>query len=87
MKPTGTVIVKSTCHEPILIDFARIVVDEIRLIGSRCGAFPPGLEALASGGIPVRKLISKVFPFEEAKEALAESSRPGVFKVLLDFRS
>jgi threonine dehydrogenase-like Zn-dependent dehydrogenase len=85
-KPTGTIIVKSTCHEPLRIDFARIVVDEIRLVGSRCGAFPPALDALASGRIPVRKLISKVFPFEEAKEALAESSRPGVFKVLLDFR-
>jgi 2-desacetyl-2-hydroxyethyl bacteriochlorophyllide A dehydrogenase len=85
-KPTGTIVVKSTCHEPLRIDVARIVVDEIRLIGSRCGAFPPALDALASGRIPVRKLISNVFPFEEAKEALAESSRPGVFKVLLDFR-
>jgi threonine dehydrogenase-like Zn-dependent dehydrogenase len=86
-KPTGTVIVKSTCHEPALVDVARIVVDEIRLIGSRCGAFPAALEALASGGLPVMKLISEVFPFEEAIEAFSESSRPGVFKVLLDFRN
>ena len=86
VRPTGTVIVKSTCHEPSQIDFSRIVVDEIRLVGSRCGTFPPAIEALQSAEIPVKHLISKVFPFDGVIEALHESSRPGVFKVLLDMR-
>jgi threonine dehydrogenase-like Zn-dependent dehydrogenase len=85
-RPTGTLVVKSTCHERSVIDFSRVVVDEIRITGSRCGAFPPALAALLSGEVPVKRLISKVFPLNEAVEALRESSRPGVFKILLDMR-
>jgi threonine dehydrogenase-like Zn-dependent dehydrogenase len=85
-RPMGTVIVKSTCHEPSEIDFSRIVVDEMRLVGSRCGSFSPAIAALLSGEVPVKALISKVFPFDGVIEALRESSRPGVFKILLDLR-
>jgi threonine dehydrogenase-like Zn-dependent dehydrogenase len=86
VRPMGTIVLKSTCRDPSTIDLARIVVDEIRLVGSRCGSFPPAIDALRCGELPVKRLISKIFPFDEAREALRESTRPGVFTVLLDFR-
>lgn len=85
-RPKGTLVLKSTCHEPASIDTSRIVVNELRLVGSRCGEFPPALEALCSGKIPVGRLISQVFPLARAEEAFEASARPGVFKVLLDLR-
>jgi threonine dehydrogenase-like Zn-dependent dehydrogenase len=85
-RPRGTIILKSTSHEAAQIDVSRIVVDEIRVVGSRCGDFPPALEALASKAIPVQRLISKIYPFREIETALDKSSSPSVFKNLLDFR-
>lgn len=85
-RPTGTVILKSTCRGPATVSTSPIVVNELRLIGSRCGDFPPALEALRSGRLPVQALVSKVYSFARALDALDESARPGVFKVLLDLR-
>jgi threonine dehydrogenase-like Zn-dependent dehydrogenase len=85
-RPTGNIVLKSTTHETVSVDTSRIVVDEIRVVGSRCGAFPPALEALASGRLPVRRLISSVFPLSGICDALDQSAQPGTFKVLLDFR-
>jgi threonine dehydrogenase-like Zn-dependent dehydrogenase len=85
-RPRGTIVLKSTCHEPSKVDVSRVVVDELRLVGSRCGDFPPALEALASGALPVRHLISRTYPLAKAEGALAEAVQPGVFKVLLDMR-
>jgi len=85
-KPRGTLILKSTCREPVKVDTSKVVVNEIRIVGSRCGDFQPALEALQSGRIPVRKLASRVFPLAQAKEAFLECARPSVFKVLLDLR-
>lgn len=85
-KPRGTLILKSTCHEPVTFDASKVVVDEIRVVGSRCGDFPPALEALESGRIPVKSLMSGVYPLARAKEAFAECARPSSVKVLLDLR-
>ena len=85
-RPRGTLVLKSTCHDLASVNTSRIVVGEIRVIGSRCGDFQPALEALQSGRIPVRRLVSSVFPLTEAKEAFLECASPSVFKVLLDLR-
>lgn len=85
-KPTGTVVLKSTTHEAVSVEMSRIVVDEIRIVGSRCGAFPPALEALVSGRLPVQRLVSDKYPLSRVRDALDCSTQPGVFKVLLDLR-
>ena len=85
-KPTGTVVLKSTTHEKVSFETSRIVVDEIRVVGSRCGAFPPALDALVSGRLKVRRLISDRYPLSRIRDALDRSTQPGVFKVLLDLR-
>jgi threonine dehydrogenase-like Zn-dependent dehydrogenase len=58
-------------------------VNEISLIGSRCGRFEPALGLLESRKIDVKSLISAEFPLSRAVEAFAEAQRPGVLKVLL----
>jgi len=79
VRPRGTLILKSTCHEASKLDASGIVVDELRLVGSRCGEFAPALEALQSGRLPVKNLISRIYPLTEAAEALAD---PAPFKIL-----
>jgi threonine dehydrogenase-like Zn-dependent dehydrogenase len=86
-RPRGTVILKSTSHRPSRVETSQIVVDELRLVGSRCGDFEPALETLAAKAIPVSRLVSKTYPFREIDRALEESASPNVFKVLLDLRN
>jgi len=83
VRPRSTLVLKSTCHEPSTVDVSRIVVDEIRIVGSRCGDFPPALEALASKSVDVRPLISAVYPLERWEDAFRSSCQPDIFKVLL----
>ncbi len=83
-KPRATLILKSTCHVPVEFDRSRIVVDEIRMVGSRCGDFPPAIEALSSGALPLGRLISKTFPLAKAEEAIVEAGRPEAFIILVD---
>ena len=83
-KPRGTVILKSTLHGLTGIDTAPVIVNEITLIGSRCGRFEPALELLASGAVRVDRMISERYPLEQAQRAFARASEPGVLKVLLE---
>ncbi len=85
-RPKGTIILKSTSEEMSRVDASRIVVDELRLVGSRCGDFEPAIAALVEKAIPVERLVSKVYPFRDIVTALDESARREVFKVLVDFR-
>ncbi len=82
-RPRGTVILKSTLHGLVGIDTAGIIVNEITLIGSRCGRFEPALELLSSGEVRVDRMISDRFPLAEARRAFSRASEPGVLKVLL----
>jgi alcohol dehydrogenase len=81
--PRGTVVMKSTFHQPARFDTARLVVDEINLLGSRCGNFTQALELLGSGNIRVLELISKIFPLDAGVEAFEHMSRTPCLKVLL----
>ncbi|MGC9972500.1 MAG: alcohol dehydrogenase catalytic domain-containing protein [Bryobacteraceae bacterium] len=83
-RPRGTVIMKSTVHGEVAFDAAAAVVNEITLIGSRCGRFEPVLELLRSGALPLREMISDRFPLAEAPRAFARAAEKGALKVLLD---
>jgi threonine dehydrogenase-like Zn-dependent dehydrogenase len=63
-----------------------LVVDEVRIVGSRCGPFEPAIAALAQGTIDPRPLIETVYPLSRGIEAFEHAARPGTLKVLLDPR-
>ncbi len=84
LRPRGTLIMKSTYAGSLEIDVSSLVVDEITLVGSRCGPFAPALELLAAGKVEVEPMIEFRFGLEEAVEALAKAAEPGVLKVLID---
>src|SRR5512143_80165 len=81
--PRGTVIMKSTVHGLVSIDTAPAIVNEITLVGSRCGRFEAALPLLSSGKIQVGAMISEEFPLNRAPEAFATAAKKGVLKVLL----
>ena len=83
MKPRGTLILKSTVHGMAPIDTAPIIVNEITLVGSRCGRFEPALDLLEHGLVPVEALISERMRLEEAPAAFARAGKQGCLKVLL----
>ena len=83
VRPRGTVVWKTTHHAPARFDAAPLVVNEVTVIGSRCGRFEPALELLKSRRVDVRPLLSAVYPLRSAVRALREAARPGVLKVLL----
>jgi threonine dehydrogenase-like Zn-dependent dehydrogenase len=83
-RPLGTVCLKSTVAAGAGIPVVPTIVDEIRVVGSRCGPFAPALRLLASGRIEVAPLISGVWPLEKAPEAFVFAQSREVLKVLLD---
>jgi len=83
VEPRGTVVMKSTFHDAARFDATKLVVDEITLLGSRCGSFPAALDLLERGQISVQPLLSKVFPLEESLEAFEYLERTACLKVCL----
>jgi len=81
--PRGTVIMKSTVHGLVSIDTAPAIVNEITLVGSRCGRFEAALPLLTAGKVQVGSMISEEFPLDRAPEAFARAAKKGVLKVLL----
>lgn len=81
-RPRGTLVLKSTFHGTIELDTAPIVIDELTLVGSRCGPFPPSIRTLAAGGIDPSPLIEAVMPL--SVEAIERAAARGASKVLLD---
>lgn len=84
VKPRGTVVLKSTYPAQVTLDATSLVVDEKRLVGSRCGPFDEALDLLASGDINVEALIDGVFPLADVERAFTADARPETVKVLLD---
>ncbi|MDK2464254.1 MAG: zinc-binding dehydrogenase, partial [Candidatus Korarchaeota archaeon] len=80
VKPMGTVVVKSTTAEGVVVD-PSLVVKEVRLVGSRCGPFEPAISLLRRGLVRVDDLISAIYPLERVEEAFREAKRS--MKVLL----
>jgi threonine dehydrogenase-like Zn-dependent dehydrogenase len=83
VRPLGTVVLKSTIAGETTAPLSMGVVNEVTVVGSRCGPFPPALEALASGRIDPRPLIEARYPLDDAEDALAHAARAGALKVLV----
>ncbi len=83
VRTQGTIILKSTFHEEVALESWRIVVDEIRVIGSRCGRFAPALELLASGRVKPEVLVSTEVGLSEGVRAMELAATHGVLKVLV----
>jgi len=87
LRPRGTLILKSTYAGNLSLDASSLVVDEITLIGSRCGPFAPALELLATGKVEVQSLIHAYYPLSQGLEAFEKAKTKGVLKVLLEINS
>jgi alcohol dehydrogenase len=86
VEPRGTVVMKSTFHGAAQFDVTKLVVDEVALLGSRCGVFAPALELLRRGHVTVHNLISKTFPLAQGLEAFDYLDRTSALKVLLEIK-
>jgi threonine dehydrogenase-like Zn-dependent dehydrogenase len=83
VKPKGSIVLKSTLEEPVPFDTSKIVVDEIRLVGSRCGPFERALDLLENKSIRVEDLVSGEFSLEQYRDAFALAVKSEAVKVLL----
>jgi threonine dehydrogenase-like Zn-dependent dehydrogenase len=83
VRPRGSVILKSTFHGTASWEASRVVVDEISIVGSRCGRLAPAIELLASKKVNVDDLISDEYRLDDGVNALEQAGRHGVLKVLL----
>ncbi len=83
-RPRGIVILKSTVHGAVAIDTAPIIVNEITLVGSRCGRFEAALPLLGDERIRLDAMIADRFPLQDAPKAFERAAQPGVLKVLVE---
>ena len=83
VKPRGKIVLKSTFHGTPVWAASRVVVDEITIVGSRCGRFAPAIGLLRSGAVNVEDLIDDELPLCEGVVAMARAAEKGVLKVLL----
>lgn len=83
LRPKGQLVLKSTFHGKTELDAARIVVDEISIVGSRCGRFAPALDLLKKRAVDVDSLISEEYPLANGVQAMRRAATRGVMKVLL----
>ena len=81
VRPRGTLVVKSTFHGETPVSFSPLVVDEITVVGSRCGPFARAIELLAGGRVNVKPLIAGVYPLEQFAEAF-DRAKQGMKVVL-----
>jgi threonine dehydrogenase-like Zn-dependent dehydrogenase len=86
VRPAGTIVLKSTYRGNLEVNLSAVVVDEITLVGSRCGPFAPALRLLEQGRIDPRPLIEASYRLEDWLAAFAHAGRRGVLKVLFDLR-
>ena len=83
VKPRGTVVLKSTIASRENLDLTPTIINEITLIGSRCGLFKPAIDALASGKITVDSMIDSTFPLEKFEDAITFAKTSNALKVFL----
>lgn len=87
VQPRGTIVLKSTYTGIPQADLTQVAVNEIRVIGSRCGPFAPALRLLAAGRIDVTSMIESRYGLDRAIEAFEAAAQPGMLKVLLDIQA
>ena len=83
LRPKGKLVLKSTFHGTTEMNAARVVVDEISIVGSRCGRFAPALDLLKRKAVDVDSLISEEYPLLRGVHAMKRARTKGVLKVLL----
>ena len=83
VKPRGTVVLKSTHHRTTPLEMSQVVVNEVTIVGSRCGRFRPALDLLVSSQLELSTLISRRFPLEQGLRAFEEAAAPETMKVVL----
>jgi threonine dehydrogenase-like Zn-dependent dehydrogenase len=83
VRPRGTLVLKSTHRGETAVNLSSVVVDEVTLVGSRCGPFAKALDVLARRLVDTRPLVDARYSLEEGLAAFEEAARPGVLKVLL----
>ncbi len=84
VRPRGVIVLKSTVAAGKELNLAPLVINEVTVVGSRCGPFPDAIQALADGIVDVSALVTGRFPLRDAPEALAAAARPEHIKVLID---
>jgi len=84
VRPLGTIVLKTTCARPVTLDTSRVVVNEVTVIGSRCGPFDRAIELLSRAEVVVEPLIDETIPLSRGVEVLARAQAPGVRKILID---
>ena len=82
-RPRGTVVMKSTVHEKVHLDMALVIVNEISLVGSRCGRFAPALRMIKTGKLNLRPIVQGRFPLADAEVAFNQADTKGTLKILL----
>lgn len=84
VRPRGRVVLKTTVAADHTLSLAKIVIDEITVVGSRCGPFDKAIEALASQRVDLSGFITHRFPIESSLQAMEFAKSPGAFKVVLN---
>jgi len=83
VSPCGTLVMKTTVAGQHRLGLAPVVIDEITVVGSRCGPFPPALDLLSSGRLDPTPLVQAVLPLDAALTAMRAAARPGMLKILV----
>lgn len=85
VKPRGVLVLKSTIATKEGLNLAPVVINEITVLGSRCGLFEPALRLMSSGKLDITPLISEIYSIDKALEAFEKNKEKDVLKVLLEF--
>jgi len=83
VRPRGTIVLKSTYHGEASFDLTGVVIDEVSVIGSRCGRFEPALDHLVSDARVTEGMITARFPLDRVRDAFTRAMQPDALKVLL----
>jgi threonine dehydrogenase-like Zn-dependent dehydrogenase len=83
VRPEGAIVLKTTAAHPTALDLSGLVVNEVKILGSRCGPFRPALEALTMGNVEVRPMVTETYELRDAAVALQRAASSDVMKVLL----
>jgi len=83
VRPEGVVVVKTTINGQPAIDLSKVAVNELKLIGSRCGPFLPAIRLLKRNKLPLARMVDSIFRFDQGIEAMKRAGEKGVLKVLL----